>query len=270
MTTPSPRKVEVQAVSKSFHVLGNKAARLDVLQDISFSVDKGDFLCILGPSGSGKTTLLRIIDGLIQPDAGRVIINGKAVSEPNYDRAFVFQEINLLPWRTVLGNVLLGLELKEGNSKQATDKAMSYLTMVGLEKFRDYYPYQLSGGMKQRVGIARALVVDPEIILFDEPFGFLDALTRELLQVEFSRIIEQTNKTAIFVTHNIDEAIFLGDRVIVLSPRPATVKKVVEIDIGKPRAVPDTKLTSAFSEYKKILWEALINENEPTKKKEFD
>ena len=265
MTTSSPFKVEVQAVSKSFHIQGDKAARLDVLQDISFSVNKGEFLCILGPSGSGKTTLLRIIDGLIHPDKGHVVINGKPVSEPDYDRAFVFQEINLLPWRTVLGNVLLGLELKEGNNKEAIDKAMSYLTLVGLERFRDYYPYQLSGGMKQRVGIARALVVDPEIILFDEPFGFLDALTREVLQVEFSRIIEQTNKTAIFVTHNIDEAIFLGDRIIVFSPRPATIKKVLEVDIDKPRTLPDTKLTSTFSEYKKVLWEALINENDAPK-----
>jgi NitT/TauT family transport system ATP-binding protein len=243
-------KLEIQNVSKSFITRDKKTERLEVLRRISFSVKTGEFLCILGPSGCGKTTLLRIIDGLIQPDAGQVIIDGIPIQEPDYDRAFIFQEINLLPWRTVLDNVLLGLEFKGIEKKEAKDKALYYLELVGLYQFKDYYPYQLSGGMKQRVGIARALAVEPEILLSDEPFGFLDALTRESLQVELLRIIEQTKKTVVFVTHNIDEAIFLGDRVLVSSPRPAIIKRELKIDIERPRVLPDTKLTLTFSEKK--------------------
>ena len=225
-------KLETQQLSKSFI---RAAEELLVLDDINIWVDEGEFVSFVGASGCGKTTLLRVIDGLIPATGGHVLVDGQRVAQPGTDRAFVLQHDSLLPWRTVLRNVTFGLEVKGMPLKAAESKARDLLKLVGLEGFEDHYPLEVSGGMRQRVNLARALVVDPDILLMDEPFASLDAQTREVMQLELLRIWEQRRKTVLFVTHQIDEAVYLSDRVIVFSARPGRVKQEVRIDIPRPR-----------------------------------
>src|SRR5215469_17048488 len=204
------KKLEVCRVSFSF-------AELRALDSVSFDVTPGEFVSIVGPSGCGKSTLLSIIDGLVHATEGRIVVDGREVREPGHDRALVFQEPSLLPWRTVLNNVAFGLQCQNVPRDDARVRSRELIDLVGLNGFAEAYPHQLSGGMQQRVNLARALAVDPEILLMDEPFASLDAQTREIMQAELLEVWQRTGKTVLFVTHQIDEAIYLADRVIVFT-----------------------------------------------------
>jgi NitT/TauT family transport system ATP-binding protein len=205
------------------------------LEDVSLEVKLAEFLCIVGPSGCGKTTLLRLIAGLDHPSSGKIILEGKEVKGPSPDRGMVFQEFSLFPWRTVVKNVEFGLEIKGLKERERREIAEEYIELVGLTGFEDHYPYELSGGMKQRVAIARALATEPSILLMDEPFGSVDAQTRNVLQQELLEIWERTKKTILFVTHSVDEAIYLGDRIAVMSTRPGRIVECCAITITRPR-----------------------------------
>jgi len=205
------------------------------VQDVSFTVSEGEFVCLLGPSGCGKTTILRMIGGLEEPTEGKILLDGKPLSYRGGDVGFVFQEYGLFPWRTVLKNVEFGLEILGVEKQERRRIARRYIEMVGLSKFENSYPHELSGGMKQRVGIARALATNPKLLLMDEPFGALDAQTRNILQEELIRIWMQEHKTVLYVTHSVDEAIFLADRVFVLTASPARLKREFRVDIERPR-----------------------------------
>ncbi|MEM2901238.1 MAG: ABC transporter ATP-binding protein [Candidatus Bathyarchaeia archaeon] len=226
-------KVEVVGVSKSFPQPG--AAPLKVLVDVSLRVWDGEFLCVVGPSGCGKTTLLRVVAGLEAPDGGYVTVDGARSEGPSPAKGMVFQDLALFPWRTVRGNVEFGLEFKGLSIEEMRRVSSHYLQLVGLEGWEDKYPHELSGGMKQRVAIARALAPGPEVLLMDEPFTALDAQTRNLMQSELVYIWKATGKTILFVTHNIDEAVYLADRIVVLTPRPASVKNVYSVGLKRPR-----------------------------------
>jgi NitT/TauT family transport system ATP-binding protein len=208
---------------------------LPVLDNVSFQVQETEFLCLVGPSGCGKTTLLKLIAGLQQPTAGQIRLAGRAVRRPSRHVGFVFQEPTLMDWRTVKENVTLPLELNGSGREKAGRKAQTLLDLVGLTGFEDSYPAQLSGGMAQRVALARALVHDPQLLLLDEPFGALDALTRERMGRELLRIWRARRKTVVLVTHSVSEAVFLADRVLVLGPRPATIVAEVPVDLPRPR-----------------------------------
>jgi NitT/TauT family transport system ATP-binding protein len=247
--------VEVRGVSKSFPRQRGGGV-LQVLNDVSFSLDAGTFVCLVGPSGCGKSTLLRIIDGLIPPDSGEVIIGGEQVRGPSLDRGFVFQQFNLLPWRTVVGNVEFGLE-NLGVRKQARRRrALEVIKLVDLEGFETYYPSQLSGGMQQRVGLARAIAVEPAILLMDEPFGSVDDQTRMLLQDELLKLWEQAQKTVIFVTHDIEEALYLGDKIVVMCARPSRINRVLEVPFGRPRT-EEIRGAPQMGQLKQEIWEEL-------------
>jgi len=225
-------KVAAAGVGKTFEA-GDRRVR--ALANVSFEVEEGEFVCVVGPSGCGKTTLFRIIAGLDSPTDGAIRLDGDRVSGPGTDRGMVFQEYHLFPWRTVLGNVRFGLEQREMRDAERDERAREMIELVGLAGEEAAYPAELSGGMKQRVGIARALAVDPEILLMDEPFGSVDAQTREALHGELLRIWEETGKTVLFVTHDVEEAVTLADRVVVLSGSPGRVREVVEVDLPRPR-----------------------------------
>jgi NitT/TauT family transport system ATP-binding protein len=210
-------------------------SRLMALDGINLKIMDGEFVSIVGPSGCGKTTFLSVVDGLISATSGRILVDGKAVTRPGPDRAVVFQDASLLPWRTVLQNVLYGLECIGMDKSEANERAERFIAMVGLRGFEQHYPYELSGGMQQRVNLARSLVMDPQILLMDEPFAALDAQTRELMQEELLSIWAQAKKTVLFITHQIDEAIYLSDRVVVFSGRPGTVKEIIPVEIERPR-----------------------------------
>lgn len=257
-------KLEVKGVYKYFTARPGRndpqgvPKRIEVLRDISFSVPSGTVAVIVGPSGCGKTTLLRIIMGLIEPDAGEIRVKGRPTRGPDYDRGMVFQQGELLPWRSALGNVTFGLELKGVPRSEHEAIARRYLKLVGLEGFEHHYPHELSGGMQQRVGLARALAIDPEILLMDEPFGALDAQTRETMQEELLRIQQETGKTILFVTHDLDEAIYIADRVIVLGARPGRIVEEVPIPLPRPRPpMGVAKTEPAFLEAHKALYELL-------------
>lgn len=222
----------VEGIEKTY--LGRDGV-LRALRDISFEVEAGEFVTLLGRSGCGKTTLLRILGGLLEPEAGKIYIRGHLLSKPRREMGFVFQTPSLLPWRTVLSNVALPLEIQKENRLSAEDKGLELLELVGLLGFENAYPHELSLGMQQRVSIARALIHDPSILLLDEPFASLDAITREQMNLELMRIWEARRKTVVMVTHNIQEAIFLADRVLIMSPRPGHIEAIVPIDLPRPR-----------------------------------
>jgi len=224
--------LEIRNVRKWFESNGR---RLMVIDGVSFTVREGEFISILGPSGCGKTTLLRIIAGLEKQEEGEILLRGKPIVGPGQDRAMVFQDYALFPWRNVLGNVLFGLEIRKVPKEEALEKAKRFIKLVGLEGFEKSYPHELSGGMRQRVALARALVCEPEILLMDEPLSALDAQTRNVMQTELVRIWQETGKTIIYVTHNIEEAVYMADRVAVLSKRPAKLLDLVEVNLERPR-----------------------------------
>jgi len=223
------------------------------LQDIKLTVKDGEFVTILGPSGCGKTTLLRIIAGLETYTSGTLTLNGQSIMGPGPKRGMVFQEYSLFPWKTVLGNVMFGLLMQGSPQEDAKKKAGEYLDLVGLSDFKNSYPYELSGGMKQRVAIARALAGEPEVILMDEPFGALDAQTRNNLQNELLRIWQEEKRTIIFVTHSVDEAVFLSDRIVILSKNPGTIKKEIQMTIPRPRDRTRPEENAVRNEVLKIL-----------------
>jgi len=212
-------------------------ANLEVLRDVDLDVKSGEFLTIVGPSGCGKSTLLFLLSGFYKPNSGSIIVKGKEVNGVHPDIGLVFQEFNrvLLPWRSVLKNVTIGLELKGVKKSEADSIARKTLELVGLKGFEDYLPAALSGGMKQRVQIARVLALNPSILLMDEPFGSLDAQTKEVLQDEFAKIYEKYKKTVLFVTHDVEEAVYLGSKVAIMSKRPSTVIDVIDVDLPRPR-----------------------------------
>jgi len=232
---------------------GTHGEPLEALRDISLDVASGEFVAIVGGSGSGKTTLLRIIDHLIAPTSGSVLVDGERVERPGGRISFVFQQDCLLPWRTVLANASYGLDLRGVARGEAQQRARGYLDLVGLARFEAYFPHQLSGGMRQRVNLARALAVEPEVLLMDEPFAALDAQSRELMQMELQRIWQRTAKTILFVTHQLDEAVFLADRVVALSARPGSIRDIIHIDLPRPRDI-HMKRTEQFQTYVGQLW----------------
>jgi NitT/TauT family transport system ATP-binding protein len=225
------------------------------LSDVSLSVEDGEFMAIVGPSGCGKTTMLNIVAGLLPYEQGTVAIDGKRVAGPGTDRAVVFQHSSLLPWRTILGNIRYGMELQKRFDKQAMrERAEHFVKLVGLNGFERHYPSELSGGMQQRVNLARALAADPKVLLMDEPFAALDAQTREFMQAELLKIWSQAQKTVLFITHQINEAIYLADRVVVMSARPGRVKDVFRIPFGRPRTL-HLKRDPQFLEIEDAIWQ---------------
>jgi NitT/TauT family transport system ATP-binding protein len=249
-------KLETRRICKEF--AGGKTEQLSVLSNVSLQIYTSEFVSIVGPSGCGKTTFLRILDGLIAPSAGEVLIDGQKVTSPGPNRSFVFQKDSLWPWRNTMGNILFGLQIQRRPRGEARAVAQQLIELVGLKGFESHYPHQLSGGMRQRVNLARALAIDPEVILMDEPFASLDAQTREVMQLELIRIWTGQRKTVVFVTHQIDEAVFLSDRVVVLATRPGRVKDIVPIDLPRPRRFA-VKRTSEFVAYVDKIW-SLIEE----------
>ena len=254
-----PPKISIRGVSKSF-VKRNGGARetlVEALQSVSLEVAEREFISIVGPSGCGKTTLLRIIDGLIPCERGEIMIDGRPVSGPAQDRGMVFQTFGLLPWRTVADNVALGLEIAGVDAKTRKSTVQHWIGVVGLAGFERHYPHELSGGMQQRVGLARVLAINPAVILMDEPFGALDAQTREFMQEELLRIWNQEKKTVIFITHSIDEAIYLSDRVAVMSARPGRIVEIWDVNLPRPRWDYDARSAPAFSELRAHIWKTL-------------
>ncbi len=250
--------LEVRQLSKVFFEQNDpRKPGLVALYDISLSVRKNEFVSLLGPSGCGKTTLIRIVAGLLPADRGEVFVNGREVTAPGRERCMVFQQFGLLPWRTVLSNVEFGLEIEGTPKEERREISEKYLELVGLKGFENYYPHQISGGMQQRVGIARALSKKPDILLMDEPFGAVDAQTREQLQEELLKIWAQTDTTVVFVTHSIDEAVYLSDRVVVMQARPGRIKEEVAVDLPRPRWEGDVKADPRFAQLRARLRESL-------------
>jgi NitT/TauT family transport system ATP-binding protein len=235
-------KLELRSVTKAFQ---SKRGITRALQDITLNVASGEFVCLLGPSGCGKSTLLNIIAGLEEPDAGEVLMDGQPVTEPGRERVLIFQEAALFPWLNVQDNVEFGLAAAGIPKAERTDKALKYLRLVHLGSFKKAFVHELSGGMKQRVALARALALEPEVLLMDEPFAALDAQTRDSLHDELQDIWAQTGKTIVFVTHNVREALVLGDRVLLMSARPGRIKREFHCELPRPRHIEDYALVDA-------------------------
>lgn len=227
--------IEVRNVGKVFSTI--RGERVQALNDISFSIKEKEFVAIVGPSGCGKSTLLRILAGLTPASSGAALLNGTPINKPRTDIGIVFQNAVLLPWRTILQNVLLPAEVQGVADHVSRPRAHELLKMVGLAEFETKYPMELSGGMQQRAAITRALVSDPRILLMDEPFGALDAMTREQMNLELQRIWLESEKTVVLITHSIPEAVFLADRVVVMTPRPGRIARIVDIDLPRPRTI---------------------------------
>jgi len=255
MSATAP-KLATRELSKVYR---KRDAPLEVLRDISIDVADGEFVSIVGASGCGKTTFLRLIDGLITPSSGTVLIDGRPSSKPGRDIAFVFQQDGLLPWRTVLENTVLGPEIQHGDRRQYRKAALDILNLVGLKGFDGHYPHELSGGMRQRVNIARAMAVGADVLLMDEPFASLDSQTRTIMQGELLRIWRETRKTVLFVTHQIDEAVYLSDRVLVFTARPGRLKEEVRIDLPRPRELA-VKWAPDFGRYTNHIWNSIEEE----------
>lgn len=244
-------KLVFDGVSKTFRVNGQAVTALD---KFTLSVAPGRFVAVLGPSGCGKTTVLRLADGLIEPDSGTVLVSGKP-PRPGRGTGFVFQSFRLLPWATVAANVALPLEIAGVAAGQRHELVARYLALVGLDGFADAYPNQLSGGMKQRTALARALITEPDILLMDEPFASVDAQLRELMQIELTRIWSVRRPLVLFVTHSVDEAVLLADEVVLMGPRPGTVLEVVEVGLPRPRFDYDARAEPDFIRLRAYLWE---------------
>lgn len=257
---PPPRPiVRVRNMSVGYQIAGGQFV---ALEDISLDIQRGEFVAVLGPSGCGKTTLLNAIAGIVQPWQGEVLVRGEPVTGPGPDRAMVFQSYALMPWRNVRSNVKFGLQFRKGGvgRAEAEERIDRYIDMVGLRGFEKSYPYQLSGGMQQRVGIARALVCEPEILLADEPFGAVDAMTREAMQGELEAILAETGQTVVFVTHSIDEAITLADRVVVVSHRPGRIREIVDVPLPRPRMDDEVRGGGEYARLREHTWNLLKGE----------
>lgn len=258
---PEPNRVwgkgliSIQGVDKVF--VTERGHRVHALSKTWIEVAEKDFICIVGPSGCGKSTLLRIIAGLEQATSGQVLYKGQVQNKPHPEIGMVFQQYSLLPWRTVEQNIVLGLEFERGSAQKKKEAAERYLELINMKQFRHAYPYELSGGMQQRVAIARALANDPQVLLMDEPFGALDAHTRILMQRELLRIWEKNMKTVLFVTHSVDEAIYLADRILVMSARPGQVKEIIDVDMPRPR----TRSNPRYGELSEYILDMLEDDN---------
>jgi NitT/TauT family transport system ATP-binding protein len=250
-------KLRLRNVTKQFPVRGSKDT-FTAIADISIDLAAGEFLVLVGPSGCGKSTLLDLLGGLSVPTSGEILLDGAPIVGPGLDRGIVFQQYALLPWRSARKNIEFGLETKGLAKSDRRERAEHYLELVGLQAFADRYPHELSGGMKQRVAIARSLAFDPEVLLMDEPFAALDAQTRESLQDELLRIWQATGKTILFITHGIDEAIYLGQRVAVLTSRPGRIKNIVRVDVD--RAAEDVRSSESFRDQRHHIWSLLHDE----------
>ncbi|MFC5468132.1 ABC transporter ATP-binding protein [Cohnella suwonensis] len=267
-------KISIQNVHKSFRInrnlnhLNEASKPMSALQDINLDVNPGEFMVIVGPSGCGKSTLLDLLAGLTKPDSGQILLDGKPIKGPNLDRGIVFQQYALFPWKTTLANVEFGLEAKGVGRKERRQIAKEFIELVGLTGFEHRYPHELSGGMRQRVAIARSLAYDPEVLLMDEPFAALDAQTRETLQSELLRIWEATKKTIIFITHGIDEAVYLGQRVAVMTSRPGRIKQVVEIPFESRSTEEDLRSEPEFARLRHEIWGLLKDEVSRAQKQE--
>ena len=249
-------KLKIENVYKEYDTSKGKMVALN---GANLDIAENEFICVVGPSGCGKSTLLNIIAGLLEPTSGTVYLDGKPIEGTGVERGVVFQQYALFPWRTVLKNVMFGPEMKKMPKDQAEEIARKYIKAVGLEGFENSYPKELSGGMKQRVAIARAYAANPEVLLMDEPFGALDAQTRVQLQTELLNTWEKEKKTCFFITHDVDEAIILAQRVVIMSARPGRIKKIVNIDIPYPRT-QETKSDPRFLELKAEIWNEVYKE----------
>lgn len=233
---------------------------LTALWNFNLKVPPGEFLVIVGPSGCGKTTFINVVVGLIPPTKGRVLCGGKEVKGPGNDRAMVFQDYALMPWRSIRKNVEFGLELQGRLNKETAESVDHYIKLVGLKGFEENLPHELSGGMRQRVGLARALSTEPAVLTLDEPFGALDAMTREVMQAEFEKILSKTKQTVIFITHSIDEAITMGDRIVVMTAGPGRTKAILDVDIPRPRYDLDIRNHPRYQELRHEIWQMLQSE----------
>lgn len=249
-------KLKIDNVKKIYN---SRNGEMIALNGVNLDIMENEFICVVGPSGCGKSTLLNIIAGLLEPTSGAVYCDGNKVEGTGTERGVVFQQYALFPWMTVKKNVMFGLKLQGIKGKEAEEKAMKYIKMVQLEDFLDHYPKELSGGMKQRVAIARAYAVNPSVLLMDEPFGALDAQTRTQLQSELLETWEKEQKTCFFITHDVDEAIILAQKVIIMSARPGRIKEIVDIDIPYPRT-QETKMSPEFLELKNHIWGQVYQE----------
>lgn len=250
--------VEARGVAVEYERTRDKST-LIALEDFSLDIREGEFLTVVGPSGCGKSTFLNVVAGLVPPAAGEVKVFGKPVTGPGRDRAVVFQDYALMPWRTVEANVRFGLEMQKRLDNTTAENVAKYIALVGLTGFEKAYPRELSGGMRQRVGLARALVTEPRLLLMDEPFAAVDAMTRELMQDELSKIVAKTGQAIIFITHSVDEAITLGDRIAVVTNRPGRIKEIIDVHLPKPR----TRAARGMPEFQKMrdhIWDLLAAE----------
>ena len=250
--------LEANGVRKIYRKDGRDMEVLDIER---FTVREGEFITLIGPSGCGKSTFLHIMGGFIPAEAGTIRIYGNAVNGPGPDRGMMFQEFALFPWKTVAGNVAWGLEAQGFARAQIEETVAAYLRMMNLAEFSQHYPAELSGGMKQRVALARVLAFNPKVLLMDEPFGALDAQTRETMQEEVTRLWESTRKTIVFVTHDIEEAVYLGDRVVVLSARPGRIREEIRIDLPRPRSL-EIKKSAQCHEYRNTIWDLIRSESQ--------
>ncbi|GAA1503577.1 ABC transporter ATP-binding protein [Streptomyces albidochromogenes] len=271
MPQSTPPKIVFERVRKDFAVkgpakkpleraAGSRATGLTALDGVDLEIAAGEFVVVVGPSGCGKSTLLDLLGGLTRPTAGRILLDGVPVTGPGLDRGIVFQQYALLPWRTARGNVEFGLEATGVPRRERAERAREFLDLVGLSGFEDRHPHELSGGMRQRVAIARSLAYDPEVLLMDEPFAALDAQTRESLQDELLRIWQRTGKTVVFITHGIEEAVYLGQRVAVMTSRPGRIKEVVPVSLGSRTATDDLRSSAEFARHRREIWSLLHDE----------
>ncbi|MCM3699557.1 ABC transporter ATP-binding protein [Paenibacillus macerans] len=255
-------KIEIENLSKVYQ---GRSGPVTALQNTQLAIGQNEFVCVVGPSGCGKTTLLNIIAGLENATTGTVKVENRIVTGPGKERGVVFQQYALFPWKTVLKNVEFGLKLRGLGAKERRERAEKYLELVGLKDFANAYPKELSGGMKQRVAIARAYAVEPEVLLMDEPFGALDAQTRAQLQEELLKTWEKEKRTIFFITHDVEEAVILAQRVIIMSARPGRIKEMIDVDIPYPRT-QETKLSDRFVEIKNEIWSKVYKEYMDVKK----
>ena len=257
--TPDGVLVKIDNVSKTF-VEERTGRSMTAVQDTTLSIEAGKFVSIVGPSGCGKSTLLNIIAGLMAPSQGSVAFSEVMGSNPQHSIGYAFQKDSLLPWRDVLGNVTLGLELRGVAKDKRIEIANQYIELVGLSPFRKFMPHQLSGGMRKRVELIRSLVYDPVLLLLDEPFGALDAQTRVILQDELMKLVARKKQTVLLVTHDLEEAIAISDQVVVMTARPGRIKSIHEVDLPRPRTSIDARSSSKFYEYVQTIWQELRQE----------
>jgi len=261
------RDVVSQNLTVEYELIRDKET-LVALWDVSLQINSGEFCVIVGPSGCGKTTFINCVVGVVKPTRGRIFVGGKEVVGPGPERAMVFQDYALMPWRTIESNVKFGLELQGRLNGETIANVAKYIDLVGLKGFEKNLPHELSGGMRQRVGLARALATEPEVLVMDEPFGALDAMTREIMQAEFEKILARTRQTVVFITHSIDEAITLGDRIVVMTAGPGRIKKVIKNTIPRPRAGVDVRNLPDYLEMREDIWRLLKSEQEQQMKQE--